>query len=162
MASVDRGEPSKSQRKRDAAALQELGERLVDLPRAALDALALSERLDEAVREARGITVRGARRRQLQRIGRIMRDEDADALRAALERLDPDGPAAVRERRAAEQWRTRFLLDGDDAVAEFIAAHPNADAQTLRRLIRKASRDDASGAGNGARKLFQAIREAMH
>ena len=79
--------PSKSQRKREATALQELGERLVDLTSAQLNRIPLSEELLTAVRLAQNISQRGGRKRQLQYIGKLMRQLDGaeiEAIRAKL------------------------------------------------------------------------------
>ena len=76
--------PSKTRRKRDMHELQALGESLVTLDDDEIDRLPIDERLADAVRQTRTIRSREARRRQLQFIGRLMRDVDADALRAAL------------------------------------------------------------------------------
>ena len=76
--------PSKSQRKRDALALQELGETLVTLKPTQLDKMPLPEELREAVLAARQMNQRGARKRQLQYIGRLMRQIDPEPIRAAL------------------------------------------------------------------------------
>lgn len=76
--------PSKSQLKRDMLALQALGERLLPLPDERLEQLPVPAELVEAVRVARGIRAREGRRRQLQYVGRLMRQVDAQALRAAL------------------------------------------------------------------------------
>lgn len=79
--------PSKSARKRTAHAAQQLGEALIGLRDRDLDALDLPERLLEAIREARVLKSRGAAARQRQYIGRLMRELDLDAVRAALARL---------------------------------------------------------------------------
>jgi ribosome-associated protein len=76
--------PSKTQRKREMHELQALGESLVALDDDEIDRLPIDERLADAVRAARVIRSHEGRRRQLQFIGRLMRDVDADALRAAL------------------------------------------------------------------------------
>ncbi len=76
--------PSKTQRKRESHGLQALGESLVELEDEDLERLPVDERLADAVRAARAIRSREGRRRQLQYIGRLMREVDADALRAAL------------------------------------------------------------------------------
>lgn len=79
--------PSKSQRKRDATALQDLGEQLVKLTPAQLSRIPLSDELLAAVQLAQGITQRGGRKRQLQYIGKLMRQLDETetaAIRAAL------------------------------------------------------------------------------
>ena len=72
----DSGAPSKSARKRDALALQKLGEELIEAPDELLDRLGLPERLVDAIRLARRITSRGAMVRQRQFIGKLMRGVD--------------------------------------------------------------------------------------
>ena len=79
--------PSKSARKREALALQKLGERLVKMRPEDMATLPLTEPLVEAITEARRLTSRGALGRQHQYIGKLMRDVDMEALEAALEGL---------------------------------------------------------------------------
>lgn len=81
--------PSRTQRKNASTELQKLGEALLALRSAKLDALALPELLREAIVEAKRLKSFGAKRRQLQYIGKLMRRLDEDSL-AAVE-------AAVRD-----------------------------------------------------------------
>ena len=79
--------PSKSQRKRDAQALQALGVQLVALSAAQLARLVLPEALHEAVVAAQRMRAHGAHTRQLQYIGKVMRQLEPSVLshiRAAL------------------------------------------------------------------------------
>jgi ribosome-associated protein len=82
--------PSKSQRKRDAHALQALGARLVALPPACLEKLDLPEALREAVYAAQGMRQHGARKRQVQYIGKLLRQLEPTALRTVLEALEKE------------------------------------------------------------------------
>ena len=80
--------PSKSQRKRDAHALQALGVQLVALSAAQLARLDLPEALLEAVVAAQRMRAHGARTRQMQSIGKVMRQLEPNVLsrlRAVLE-----------------------------------------------------------------------------
>lgn len=80
--------PSKSQRKREATALQDLGEQLVKLTPTQLRRIPLPEELLEAVRMAQSISQRGGRKRQLQFIGKLMRQiDDPEPIRSALTAL---------------------------------------------------------------------------
>jgi len=79
--------PSKSARKREAHALQKLGERLVKMRPVDMATLPLPEPLVEAITEARRLRSRGALGRQHQYIGKLMRDVDSAALEAALDDL---------------------------------------------------------------------------
>jgi ribosome-associated protein len=72
--------PSKSQRTRDAHALQALGVQLVALSAAQLARLALPETLHEAVVAAQRMRAHGARTRQMQYIGKVMRQLEPTAL----------------------------------------------------------------------------------
>jgi ribosome-associated protein len=80
--------PSKTQRKRDAHALQALGVQLVALSTAQVARLDLPESLQEAVLAVQRMRSHGARTRQMQYIGKLMRQLDSSVLsrvRAALE-----------------------------------------------------------------------------
>ena len=80
--------PSRSQRKRDSLALQLVGERLTRYPDSALAELPLSGELRQAVAEWRRIPSREGKRRQLQYIGRLMREEeDPEAILAVMDSL---------------------------------------------------------------------------
>ena len=80
--------PSKTQRKRDAHAVQALGLQLVALSAAQLARLDLPEALHEAVVAAQQMRSHGARSRQMQYIGKVMRQLEPNVLsrlRAVLE-----------------------------------------------------------------------------
>lgn len=93
--------PSKSQRKRDAIALQKLGEDLVQLTPAQLKQIPLPEDLLTAVRAAQAMPQRGAHKRQLQYIGKLMRQiDDLEPIQTALNRTQtPQRPSQGRSRR---------------------------------------------------------------
>jgi ribosome-associated protein len=79
----------RSARKRASHELTRLGEELTTLRAEQLAALALPEQLEDAVAEARRLTSFGAKRRQTQFIGKLMRkldEESVAAIRKALQR----------------------------------------------------------------------------
>ena len=150
--------PSKTRRKRDMEALQDLGARLVELDADRLATLGLPERLVDAVALARRITRHEARRRQLQYIGRLMRDIDPGPVEAAFARW-AEGPAEERARFAAlERWRTR-LLEEPAALDAFVAEYPEADRAALHRAVAAALEERARGGPpHHQRALFRALR----
>jgi ribosome-associated protein len=141
-------------------ALQTLGEELLALDAARLAKLDLPERLVDALVAARGITAHEGRRRQLQYVGKLMRDVDPGPIRAALDQWHAPQAAQAAHYAAMERWRDRLLAD-DAALAEFIAAHPACDAKALGRAVADA-RAEAGRAGppHAFRALFRAIRKA--
>ena len=153
--------PSKSRRKKDMHALQDLGELLVGLEPSRLKALDLPERLADAIAQARLITKHEGRRRQLQFVGRLMRDVDPEPIRAALERMQTLPRAERAQFAAAERWRDRLLAD-EPAVAEFIAAYPAADPDKLTALVREARSERANGGPpHKFRALFRLVNHSI-
>jgi len=159
----DRGtaeRPSKSARKRAAHAVQDLGERLVELNETELDALELPDALREALRAARRIGSRAALARQRQYIGKLMRELDPEPIRAAL------GARRMRAARESElfrridAWRERLILEGPPALAALARAHPVIDQLEWERRVNAARAERAhKGKGGGAsRELFRALR----
>jgi len=133
--------PSKNAQKREQHALQELGEYLIPLKNSELDSIGLSDELLAAVHAAAKIKSRGALRRQKQLIGKLMRQADADLIRARLENL---GARDLYEKRLfanAEQWRDRLLQDGQPALDEFAIATGVIDTD-LVQLLRDLDRTD--------------------
>jgi ribosome-associated protein len=151
---------SKTKRKQEMHELQALGTALVGLSDAHLERMALPEELAQAVLEARRIGSHEARRRQMQYIGRLMREIDPEPIRAQLAALEGGSAQARASHQRLEHWRAR-LMEDDGALTEFARAHPVADLQQLRTLIRNARREQAESRPPRAyRELFRAIREA--
>ena len=151
--------PSKSQRKRDATALQAMGKELVSLSKDQLKKFDLPDGLRAEVLEAKRITSHGAIRRQMQLIGKLMRDVDADAIAEQLAEIRGESNTAKAAFQALEQWRTR-LLEDDQAVTDWLIRHPGTDAQLLRQLIRNTRRETAENKPpKSSRALFRLLRD---
>ena len=153
----EQGAPSKSERKRQMYALQQLGERLVALPQAELDAINIEdERLREAVDQARRIKARGGLRRQLQFIGKLMRSIDSSTIEAALKARDQQHGNSVQRLHQIESARDKLLSDGDNALGEILSAWPSAEPALLRQWHRQYPREVKKGNERAhRRKLFR-------
>jgi len=150
---------SRTKKKQAVEELQKLGAALVNLPPMQLESLALPDALLKAVLEAQRITSHEARRRQIQYIGKVMRKVDPEPVRAALAAVDGQSAAARAQQRRLESWRERLIGD-DAALTEYAGAHPDADLQTLRTLIRNARKEIAeSKPPRAQRELFRVLRE---
>lgn len=156
---MDDGVVSKTKRKQEMTALQSLGAKLVDLPESQIAELPMEENLREAVLEAKRITSHEAKRRQMQYIGRLMREIDPAPLRERLEAMTGHSAQAAAQHRRLEAWRER-LLAGDEALTAFAAEHPGADLQALRTLIRNTRKEQKEARPPRAfRELFRLIKE---
>jgi ribosome-associated protein len=152
--------PSKSQLKRDARAMFDLGRELVALDQATLNRLPMDSRLREAVETARNIKSRIAHKRQLQRIAGVLRGMDATPLQDALEAKKNEARQLTVRHHRVEAWRDRLLAEGDAALRVLLNENHAADAQALRTLIRNAQREAEQGKPPAsARKLFKVLRD---
>lgn len=156
----ERPAPSKTQRKRDAEALQALGARLVDLAEAEWRRLELPDDLVQALREARKIRSHGARKRQLQYIGKLMRGIEVQAVRDYFEQRGLADRLAAERHQHLERLRDTLIDEGDAALGEVLAEFPGADRQQLRQLVRQARREREHGnAPKSSRALFRYLRD---
>ena len=153
--------PSKSQRKREMSALQDLGEALVALSADRLARIELPDSLRAAVDEARRIHKFGALRRQLQYIGKLMRDVDADPIRRQLGALEGQSREHTAWLHRLEHWRDRLIAD-EHALGELLNAHPDIDVQRVRTLIRNARHEAAQGKPpKSFREIFRVLKESV-
>lgn len=151
--------PSKSQRKRDCAALQELAAELVNMAKAKLAALPLDEELREAIALGQSIKAHGGRKRQILYIGKLLRSVDVTPLKEALAKLDQTDAASVAHLHRLERWRERLLTEGNEALTQLLDEYPAADSQRLRQLIRNAQQELAAGKPpKSSRELFKYLR----
>ncbi|MEG3132850.1 ribosome biogenesis factor YjgA [Rouxiella sp. T17] len=150
---------SKSEIKRDAEALKELGAEMVELGQNSLDKLQLDEDLRAAINLAQKIKKEG-RRRQLQLIGKMLRSRDIEPIQTALDKLKNRHNQQVSLFHKLEVLRDRLVEEGDDAVPSVLALYPHADRQQLRALIRNAQKEKAANKPPKAyRQIFQYLRE---
>jgi ribosome-associated protein len=157
----DEEKPSKTQRKRAMHELQALGERLVELNSEQLASFALPEALREAVQQARRFTRHEARRRQLQYVGRLMREVDPEPIRERLKTWDGVSVAETARLHRVERWRDRLLAD-DGAIASLAEAHPGTDTRRLRALVRRAREERNAGSmPHSTRELFRTLRDIL-
>lgn len=156
--------PSKSELKRQAHQQQALGQALAALPDATLDATPMPEALREAIGELRRTRSHEGRRRQLQYVGKLMRQAETEALREAVAAAQLGGARDALLLHRAEQWRAELVAD-DEALTRWMAEHPGTELQRLRALIRNARKDAAlppgERHGRAWRELFQFIRPLL-
>ncbi|TBL78389.1 ribosome-associated protein [Obesumbacterium proteus] len=150
---------SKSEIKRDAEALKDLGAELVDLGKNALDKIPLDADLRAAIELAQRIKKEG-RRRQLQLIGKMLRQRDPEPIQTALDKLNNRHNQQVALFHKLEQIRDRLIDEGDEAISIVLDLYPQADRQQLRSLIRNAKKEKATNKPpKSARQIFQYLRE---
>lgn len=169
---------SRTDLKRESFELQKLGEDLLQLRQDAMLQLVakrqVPELLFEAIRDAKKITNFEGLRRQMQFVGKLMRKLDKPQVQAIRDALDVQHNGSAEETLAlhmSEHWRDRLVKD-DQALADWLAAHPDTDSQQLRALVRQARKDglpDKSAVSQGAfprqgrayRDIFKLVRDQL-
>lgn len=156
--------PSKSALKRLAHDQQALGQALAELPEAALAAAPMPDALREALAELRRTRSHEGRRRQLQYVGKLMRQAEIEPLREAVAAAQLGRAHDALALHRAEHWRAELVAD-DEALTRWMAEHPDTDLQRLRALIRNARKDAAlppeQRHGRAWRELFQFIKPLL-
>jgi ribosome-associated protein len=151
--------PSKTRRKQAMLALQDLGGDLVELSPAQLKRIELPEDILAAVREYQRIPSHGARSRQLQYIGKLMRSADEAPIRAGLALLRGESAGEAARLHRLERLREKLLAD-EATLTEIAATWPGADLQHLRQLRRNALKEqEASKPPKNFRAIFQVLQQ---
>jgi len=153
--------PSKTARKRDTLALQELGERLIGLPEAQLRSMGLDERLVDALVAASAIKARGALRRQRQLIGKLMRHEDPEPIRRRLDEIEGADRAARADFKRAEAWRDALVAEGRPALERFAKLTGNVNPALESLLDELGRTGDRDRRRSLSRAIFRAVSAAL-
>jgi ribosome-associated protein len=156
--------PSKTQLKKTMQDLQDLGKALMDLNDTRLDALELPDSLRRALRDLRVIRSHEGRRRQIQLVGKLMRQVDPEPLREAVAVQRLPGARETLALHETEAWRDR-LIGEDAALTDWLVAYPTTDAQALRTLIRNARKEalqTPDRKGRAYREIFQLVRASLN
>jgi len=168
-------EASRTELKRESTELQKLGEELLTLRADLMNGLDVPEKLRDALADARRITNFEGKRRQMQFVGKLMRQLEPDtlaAVRAALQEQHQGSAQLTLALHRAEQWRDRLIAE-DDAFGDWVQRFAGTDAQQLRALIRQARKDApapdkaavshglAPRQGRAYREIFQLVREQL-
>ncbi|MFA5515920.1 MAG: ribosome biogenesis factor YjgA [Desulfuromonadales bacterium] len=151
--------PSRTARKREAQAVEELARKLVDLPEATGKKLPLTPEIHAKLQLARATKGHSARDRQIRHLAAVLREEED--LSPLVEFLAGQDRRAWEERQhfhRLEAWRDRLCHPAEfsAALAEIRTALPKIDADRLTRL---AGAVHAYNDRRAAREIFRLLRE---
>ncbi len=132
---------SKTQKKKDALALQKLGEKLVKLSAEQIEEIDLPAEIYDAVKQEKTIKSHGARRRHMQYIGTLMRKIDPGPIQEAIDNIEQGNYKKAMDFKETEMWRDE-LMDGNNAlIEEILERYPEADRQQLSQHVRNAIKE---------------------
>ena len=145
---------SKTEKKREAEAKQDLGAKLVKLSSEQIKNIDMPEDLLKAVKEAKSIKSHIALRRQMQFIGTIMRKIDPEPIQEAIDDIEQGNYKKAMEFKQTEKWRDKLIAGNKELMEEILAKYPLADRQKLSQLVRNAIKEKAA---NKPPKAFRVL-----
>lgn len=151
--------PSKSQKKRDAHALQDIGTQLVALSAEQLKRIDMPDTLRIAIAEAQRTRSHEGLRRQMQYVGKVMRGVDTAPLIEALDVIRGLSAEAIAREHMLERMRERLMAD-EQVLGDIAAQWPGADLTRLRTLRRNALRErEQNRPPRAFREIFRELRQ---
>lgn len=159
---------SRSQKKRDSKALQDIGERVAELApghwKKLQDEGVISADLVDALKHWNRLTENEAKRRHRQYIGKLMRGEDADAITEALGYITEPHKKATGQLHELESLRDRLVMsdpaDTGDILSEICERVPEADRQRLGQMARNARKErEQNKPPKNYREVFRYLKE---
>lgn len=150
---------SKSEIKRDAENLKQLGQKIVDLPETALDQIPLDEQLADAVHLAKRLS-RESYRRQIQYIGKLLRQRDVEPIQNALDKIENKHNQQQVLLHQIENYRQSLIENGDQTINQLLQDYPTLERQKLRALVRNALKEQEKNAPPKAyREIYQYLKQ---
>ena len=132
------GRASKTEQKKAVQRMAALGEQLAQLSIKQIQKLPVDERVIDALLEVQNISSFEARRRQFQRVGKLLRNEDETVI---LSYLTPQQGA--KKQAQLMRWVDRMSEQGDPAINEFSKIYNASERHTLRQHVVRINRDKA-------------------
>ncbi len=148
------GRPNKSQLKREAQDILQLAKAIVQLQESSWGALGLSSRVLEEIHCLKSITQHGAKKRQLKRVAKLLRNEDVQLAKRMVLEAEQERYAASALLHRAELWRERLLEDNNEGLTSFLNQFPDVNIQVFGQLVRNAKREKKVGKSTKYSKLL--------
>jgi ribosome-associated protein len=158
---------ARRERKESEEMLMQLAKALVELPERTLSKLSLPEDVLDVIVKARKVPGGGPKNRALRLVRIVLRDGDSQAIARALRDVhEPPRKRSAPQAGAvgaseAPRWREKLVAGGEDALAEYVAAFPDADRRQLRQLVRNVGKAQGAAREIALRSLDRALRESM-
>ena len=161
---VQKLEPSsRTQQKKEATRMQALGEQLLEFKITDLDQIPLPDRVRIAITEYKRLpNSHGAKKRQKQYLGKIMRDCSKEEINEAINLLQLPRKTSPQSRILARELTEIILTAGDDGINQILSKHSRLQRQKLRQLFREYSKAAEENRAKCHKKLESYISESLN
>ena len=152
---------SKTELKKDSKKIQQFGRKISELTINNIEAFKFPLTIYEAVIGLKNLKSNSAKKRQVQYLGKLLREFDLTHAFLVMKQLEVSSQKEIQRNHIIEGWRDK-LLSNNDSITEFIDEFPKIDRQSLRQTISNAQREkkDSKGA-KYSRQLFKLIKDII-
>ena len=159
MADLDKNSViSKTELKKDSKKIQEFGRRISELTINNIEAFKFPSNIYEATIDLKNIKSNSAKKRQVQYLGKLLREIDLTDAFITMKQLKVSSQKEIQKNHIIEDWRDK-LLSNNDSITQFVDEYPKIDRQSLRQTISNAQKDNKSP--KYSRQLFKLIKDII-
>ena len=149
---------SKTELKKDSKKIQEFGRRISELTINNIEAFKFPSNIYEATIDLKNIKSNSAKKRQVQYLGKLLREMDLTDAFLIMKQLKVSSQKEIQRNHIIEDWRDK-LLSNNDSITQFVDEYPKIDRQSLRQTISNAQKDNKSL--KYSRQLFKLIKDII-
>ena len=149
---------SKTELKKDSKKIQEFGRRISELTINNIEAFKFPSNIYEATIGLKNIKSNSAKKRQVQYLGKLLREIDLTDAFLIMKLLKVSSQKEIQRNHIIEDWRDK-LLSNNDSITQFVDEYPKIDRQSLRQTISNAQKDNKSP--KYSRQLFKLIKDII-
>ena len=156
--------PSKTSIKKAMLELQHIAEELLNTPPKKLNQLPLSEIVCREIELGKRLPSSNSRRRQVQRIAKILRSENIQEIANALSDKQLNDRKQQQSIGTTQQWSEKLIDNGKETLSEFIKHYPNTNVQQLGQCIRHAKKeknDEKNTSNKYQQRLFTTVQKIL-
>lgn len=147
---------SRTQAKHYAHSMVDLAHKLAEMKHSDMIALPISEQIIDSIINSKKINSNIARKRHFQFIGKLLLNWDHLGVLDELDAQSKQHEAGLIRTPFLQMWQEKVLEDSE-IIAQLYETHEHSDIQTMRQLVRTASKQNANTKKN-RRKLFEFLR----
>ena len=152
---------SKTELKKDSKKIQAFGKKISELTVKNIETFKFSPNIYEAIISLKNIKSNAAKKRQVQYVGKLLREIDLTHAFLIIEQLKVSSQKEIQQNHSIEKWRDELLINAD-SITQFFNQYPNIDRQSLRQAITNAQRErKEKKSPKYSRQLFKLLREII-
>ena len=152
---------SKTELKKDSKKIQQFGRKISELTINNIKAFKFPLTIYEAVIGLKNLKSNSAKKRQVQYLGKLLREFDLTHAFLVMKQLEVSSQKEIQRNHIIEGWRDK-LLSNNDSITEFVDEYPKIDRQSLRQTISNAQKEKKDNKGSKySRQLFKLIKDII-